>query len=168
MSSTRSQPRRPITTGSPDHYALLGVPFTATVEEITRAYRGKMKRAHPDRQRPDRRAAAEELARELNLAFTVLSRPETRRQYDQTIKAAAVQEQIMQRYTGGFGAANGGFDPVAGALRRERTPAQRAESRDADRSATASVVLAFGVVAIFVIAILLTWALLSSLASVLF
>ena len=38
-----------------DHYSLLGVPFTATHAEITRAYRQAMKRAHPDRQLPERR-----------------------------------------------------------------------------------------------------------------
>ncbi|MGH2618890.1 MAG: J domain-containing protein, partial [Thermomicrobiales bacterium] len=56
-----------------DHYSLLGVPFTATHAEITRAYRRAIKRAHPDRQRPERREAAEEFARRLNAAYTMLS-----------------------------------------------------------------------------------------------
>jgi DnaJ-class molecular chaperone len=147
---------------------MLGVPYSATSAEITRAYRGKMKRAHPDRQRPERRAAAEEIAKGLNLAFTVLSNAESREQYDQTLKATAVQDQIMQRYSSGFGGADGSVDPLGEALRRERTPAERAETRHADRSATASVLLAFGGVAIFAIVILLAWALLSNLASALF
>jgi curved DNA-binding protein CbpA len=108
-----------------DHYALLGVPFTASHAEITRAYRRAMKRAHPDRQRPERRAAFDELARRLNAAYATLSDPIKRQAYDRTIRQQVIQDQIMQRYVGGRrtqGARDGGLAGVVhpGDLRRRR------------------------------------------------
>ena len=85
-----------------DHYSLLGVPFTATHAEITRAYRQAMKRVHPDRQLPERRLASEDLARRLNAAYTILADPLKRQAYDRTIRQQVIQDQIMRRYVGGF------------------------------------------------------------------
>ena len=61
-----------------------------------------MKRVHPDRQRPERRAASEDLARRLNAAYTTLSDPIKRQAYDRTIRQQVIQDQIMRRYVGGF------------------------------------------------------------------
>lgn len=140
-----------------DYYKLLGVPHTATFKEITRAYREAMKRAHPDRHRPDSRAAAEERAKLLNLAFTTLSKADTRRAYDQTIKAEAVQEELMSRYVGGFVVPNRQGDPFGDRLRRERTSAEKADQRRTDRSAMLSIFAVFAAVALFVIALLLVF-----------
>ena len=85
-----------------DHYSLLGVPFTATHAEITRAYRRAMKRVHPDRQLPERRSASQDLARRLNAAYTILADPLKRQAYDRTIRQQVIQDQIMRRYVGGF------------------------------------------------------------------
>ena len=146
------------------YYQILGVPYTASAKEITRAYREAMKRVHPDRTRPERRAAAEEHAKLLNLAYATLSKPESRRAYDEKIKVRAVQDQIMSRYFGGV--AGPGME-VGGdfgqALRRELTRAERLERSEAGRSATASIVLAFvGLAAAIVVTViavsLLEWA----------
>lgn len=146
-----------------DYYKLLNVPYTATFQEITRAYRDAMKRAHPDRARPERRAAAEERAKLLNLAFTTLSKADTRREYDATIKASAVQDQIMKSYFGGMGMPGGGAtDPFGEALRRELTREERVERRRADRSATASILIVFGGLTLAALGVLLIWAILSS------
>lgn len=145
-----------------DYYKLLNVPYTATFQEITRAYREAMKRAHPDSQRPERRAAAEELAKQLNVAFATLSKAETRRAYDQTIKAAAVQDQIMSRYFGGQPPGQTA-DPLGEALRRQKTADERREQRRADRSAVISVLAVFGAVAFIVITLLVLWAAVSAL-----
>jgi len=140
-----------------DHYSLLGVPFTANHAEITRAYRQAMKRAHPDRQRPDRRAASEELARRLNAAYATLSDPIKRQAYDRTIRQQVIQDQIMRRYVGGFQT----FDDVSGPARsfrqREPTEAERRERQEANRQASLTlVVVAVGVTALFLVAILLS------------
>lgn len=86
----------------PNYYQLLGVTFGATSDEIRRAYRAAMKETHPDRQQAAARARAEDQARLLNRAYATLSKPESRRQYDQTIRTQVMQDELMSRYTGGF------------------------------------------------------------------
>ena len=140
-----------------DYYSLLGVSFTASHAEITRAYRQAMKRAHPDRQRPERRSGAEHYARRLNAAYATLSDPIKRQAYDRTIRQQVIQDQIMRRYVGGFQT----IDDVAGPShfyqRREPTEDERRERIEADRQASMTLVLvAVGVTALFVIAILVS------------
>ncbi|MER3404852.1 MAG: hypothetical protein C4289_06535, partial [Chloroflexota bacterium] len=65
-----------------DYYAILGVPRTATPEEIRTAYRKLARQWHPD-VNPDRRKEAEEKFKEINEAYQVLSDPEKRRRYDE-------------------------------------------------------------------------------------
>ncbi|HEX7127036.1 MAG TPA: DnaJ C-terminal domain-containing protein [Thermodesulfobacteriota bacterium] len=68
--------------GSRDYYEILGVPRTATTEEIRRAYRRLARRYHPDLAPPAERKAAEERFKAINEAHSVLSDPEKRAQYD--------------------------------------------------------------------------------------
>ena len=145
-----------------DYYKVLGVPYGATGAEITRAYRGAMKRIHPDRQRPELRAAAEERAKLLNRAFTTLSRPERRRAYDTTLKAQVVQDQLMSRYVGGFGVP-GAAPPRDQRLRRPPTRAERHDQRRNDRVAVATLLIVGSVVALAVVGMLILWAALSAL-----
>jgi DnaJ-class molecular chaperone len=152
-----------------NYYQLLGVRAGATGAEITRAYRQAMKRSHPDRVHPERRAAAEELAKLLNRAYATLADPISRQAYDRTVRAQEVQDQLMRRYVGGFGGPGiGGADPFAQALKREMSPAERAEQRRADRSAMFSLVLVFVVATAVVIALILLWAVVSALLSLIF
>lgn len=147
---------------SPDadnHYQRLGVPYTASPAEITRAYRAAMKRVHPDRQRVAGRAAAEERAKRLNQAYAVLSRPVARAEYDRAIRTETVQDQLMNRYVGGFAT------PQPGSTRgdvprfqRKPTPAQRRERARSDRDALVSVVIAFGGITLAIVGLLLVWA----------
>ena len=145
--------------GSPEQtlYQVLGVSPTASAAEITRAYRGAMKRVHPDRQQPSRRGAAEEQAMRVNRAYAVLSKPIQRQSYDRTIRAAAVQDEIMNRYVGGF------YVPqhdsaTAPHLRRAPTAAERHEQAIADRGALVSIVVVFGGLVLGLLALLLLWA----------
>jgi curved DNA-binding protein CbpA len=132
-----------------DHYSLLGVPFTATHAEITRAYRRAMKRVHPDRQLPERRLASENLARRLNAAYTILSDPLKRQAYDRTIRQQVIQDQIMRRYVGGFQTFDESPGPARAHHRREPTAAERRERSAADRQASMTlVVVAVGVTAL--------------------
>jgi DnaJ-class molecular chaperone len=147
-------------TRQPDYYKLLGVPSSATPEEIRRAYRKAMKDIHPDRQTPEDRLGAEERAKTLNAAYTTLSQPERRRQYDSTLRAAVVQDQIMQRYTGDMHIPGNARDPFTGQPVRPRYPSERArrEQEQADRSATSSLFFVFGGAALFVVLAILMFA----------
>lgn len=162
----------PIPPPSPDednYYQLLGVPYRASEAEITRAYRLAMKRSHPDRVPPDRRAAAEELAKLLNRAYATLSDPIRRQAYDRTVHAQELQDELMRRYVGGFaGPGIGGADPFAQALKREMSAAEREDQRRADRSAMLSLLLVFVVATAVVIALIVLWAVVSFLLSLIF
>lgn len=63
-----------------DHYAVLGVPPEAPVDEIKRAYRRLALASHPDRHPGD--VEAEERFRTISTAYAVLSDPAQRARYD--------------------------------------------------------------------------------------
>jgi curved DNA-binding protein len=65
-----------------DYYEVLGVPRTATPEEIKRAYRKLARKHHPDLQPAAEKAKASERFKEINEANEVLSDPEKRAKYD--------------------------------------------------------------------------------------
>ncbi len=67
-----------------DYYAILGVDPGATPEEIKRAYRRLALQYHPDRNPGNKEA--EERFKEINEAYSVLSDPEKRAQYDRALR----------------------------------------------------------------------------------
>lgn len=69
-------------TSERDYYAILGVPRTATQEEIKKAYRRLARQYHPDLHTGPRKAQMETKFKELNQAHEVLGAPETRKKYD--------------------------------------------------------------------------------------
>jgi molecular chaperone DnaJ len=85
-----------------DYYEILGVKSDASEMEIKKAYRKKAMEYHPDRNPNDE--ASEDRFKQVGEAYSVLSNPQKRRQYDQFGKAG-------MRGAGGFGAGTGGFDP---------------------------------------------------------
>jgi curved DNA-binding protein len=66
-----------------DYYETLGVPKTASADEIKSAFRKLARKHHPDVAKPKEKAAAEEKFKQINEAYEVLSDPEKRGKYDQ-------------------------------------------------------------------------------------
>ena len=64
-----------------DYYEVLGVPKTATADELTKAYRKKALQYHPDKNPGDK--AAEEKFKEAAEAYDVLGDADKRAKYDQ-------------------------------------------------------------------------------------
>lgn len=63
-----------------DYYSVLGVPRTASEEEIKKAYRNLAKKYHPDRNPGNK--AAEDTFKAASEAYDVLGNPDKRKQYD--------------------------------------------------------------------------------------
>src|SRR5690606_22863817 len=86
-----------------DYYAVLGVPKTATAEEIKRAYRKLARRYHPDANQGNKETEAK--FKEVSEAYDVLSDAKRRKEYDE---ARSLFGSGLGGYTGG-GSSRGGF-----------------------------------------------------------
>jgi len=91
-----------------DPYKTLGVDKKVSQEDLKKAYRSLARQYHPDRNGGD--AQAEERFKEIQEAYSVLSDPEKRREYDQGGGMFGAGFDPKGRATGGFGA--GGFGDI--------------------------------------------------------
>lgn len=144
-----------------NHYRLLNVPFSASRKEIVAAYRKEIRQWHPDQFKGTDKSLAEEYSRQLNQAYSVLSDPHKRAEYDRSIRVEALQAQIMERYVAGSGSWNlDGNGPLpADAPRRAMTEREKRERRHTDRNAMRSLIITFAILALAAIALLLLFAL---------
>jgi molecular chaperone DnaJ len=76
-----------MTTATKDFYEILGVKESASQEEVKKAYRKLAKQHHPDANLGNPQAA--ERFKSIGEAYSVLSNPEKRKQYDQMKKLGA-------------------------------------------------------------------------------
>ncbi|MGQ9836926.1 MAG: J domain-containing protein [Cyanobacteriota bacterium] len=72
---------------SASHYDILGVSALATAAEIKHAYRRLVKHHHPDSLLAKKDHATSERIRRINVAYTVLKDPQSRRDYDQQLNS---------------------------------------------------------------------------------
>lgn len=74
-------------------YDILDVAKTATLEEITKAYKLLAKQWHPDlNQVPDRAEEVEERFKEIGEAYDILKNPDKRKRYDETGETAGMSK----------------------------------------------------------------------------
>jgi molecular chaperone DnaJ len=66
-----------------DYYEILGVPRTATLADIKKAYRSLALKYHPDRVPEAEKKTAEEKFKEISEAYGVLADPQKKQTYDQ-------------------------------------------------------------------------------------
>ena len=81
-----------------DYYSVLGVPKTASDEDIKKAYRKLARKHHPDLNPDD--AEANKKFQQINEANEVLSNPEKRKKYDQYGKDWQHAEQFEEARRG--------------------------------------------------------------------
>src|SRR6185295_18611981 len=70
-------------TAERDYYQVLGLPKSASAEDIKKAYRRLARQFHPDLHSGSKKSEMEKKFKELNAAHEVLSDPDKRKKYDQ-------------------------------------------------------------------------------------
>jgi molecular chaperone DnaJ len=113
-----------------DYYEILGVSRNASPEEIKQAYRNLARQYHPDV--AENKEEAERRFKEINEAFSVLSNPEKRAQYDRFGHAAFSGTSFGQDFGFDFSVGFDVFDDLIGAFFGETRRNARRESRGSD------------------------------------
>uniref|UniRef100_UPI0030EC39D8 DnaJ domain-containing protein n=1 Tax=Aquipuribacter hungaricus TaxID=545624 RepID=UPI0030EC39D8 len=96
-----------------DFYGVLGVPKTADAAAVKKAYRTLARTHHPDANGGD--AASEKRFKEVGEAYSVLSDPEKRQQYD-AVRAMRSGARFTAGSGGPGGAGGAGFEDIFGGM----------------------------------------------------
>lgn len=83
------------TTKAKTHYEVLGVETNATYNEIKSAYYKLTLKYHPDKNKSE---SAREMFHEISEAYDILSKYDTRKQYDRTILIKQDHDRIKHKY----------------------------------------------------------------------
>lgn len=102
-----------------DYYEVLGIGRDATDNDIKKAYRKLAKQYHPDVNSNDKEAEAK--FKEINEAYSVLSDPEKRSNYDRYGHAAFDGSSGFGGFDFGFGGLDDLFESFMGGFGRSRT-----------------------------------------------
>jgi molecular chaperone DnaJ len=98
-----------------DYYQTLGVSESAEAGEIKKAYRKLAKQHHPDAN-PENRGAADKF-KEVSEAYSVLSDPDKRKQYDRMRRFSSFDDFAAARGAGDAGSEGGfSFDDLGGGI----------------------------------------------------
>ncbi|MCZ2401855.1 DnaJ domain-containing protein [Paenarthrobacter sp. Z7-10] len=109
-----------------DFYKILGVSKDASGADIKKAYRKLARKYHPDTNAGN--TAAEKTFKDISEAYSVLSSPEDREQYD-AIKAMGGGARFSAGGAGGAGSSGAGFDDLFGGLFNGQRAGAGARSR---------------------------------------
>ncbi|MFD7116694.1 DnaJ C-terminal domain-containing protein [Streptomyces sp. NPDC056730] len=103
-----------------DYYEVLGVPRTASQEDIQQAYRKLARRHHPD---VNKDPEAEERFKDVNEAYSVLADPDTRARYDRFgPDFRQIPEDYDERVAAGSGRGGAGWASTGGGVRFAQGP----------------------------------------------
>jgi DnaJ-class molecular chaperone len=101
-----------------DYYQVLGLPRTASADDIKKAFRRLARQYHPDLHTGSKKSEMEKKFKELNEAHEILSDPEKRKRYDQYgadwEQAEAFEKARQQAQARGFGGRQGFGDQQTG------------------------------------------------------
>src|ERR1039457_5515454 len=91
-----------------DYYKVLGIPKTASADEIKQSYRKLARKYHPDANKGDRKA--EERFKEISEAYNTLSDTKRRKEYDDARSMFGGGFRGAGQGAPGAGGGFGGFD----------------------------------------------------------
>lgn len=80
-----------------NYYDILQINQNASPEIIEKAYKTLVKKYHPDLQEESNKRKAEEILKEINEAYEILSNPDKKALYDQNLKNETISQEDYEK-----------------------------------------------------------------------